>query len=119
MNPKTFAIAAALAVGVSGTAMAQYACPAGYAYYNGACQPTAAPGGYSNPASGAVNGTAAGAASGYNAAGPVGGVVGGAFGTATGAVTGATNTVTGVTGAVTGGGCPVGYHLYNGNCYRN
>ena len=91
MYLKTFAIAAVLAAGVSGAAMAQYACPAGYVYSGGACQPTAAPapGGYSNPVSGAVNGTAAGAATGGAAAGPVGAVVGGALGTATGAVGGA------------------------------
>jgi hypothetical protein len=122
MKLKTFAIAAVLAVGVSGAAMAQYACPAGYVYAGGVCQPTGAPGGYSNPASGAVNGTQAGAATGYNAAGPVGAVVGGALGTATGAVGGAANTATGVTGAVTGTGgrCAVGYYLAsNGYCYPN
>src|SRR5579885_769017 len=91
---KIFAIATVLVGGVSGAAMAQYACPAGYAYYNGACRPaaTAAPGGYSNPVSGAVNGTAAGAATGAATGGPVGAVVGGALGTATGAVSGAANT---------------------------
>jgi hypothetical protein len=120
MNLKTFAIAAVLTAGMSGSAMAQYACPAGYVYAGGVCQPAAAPGGYSNPASGAVNGTAAGATNGYNAAGPVGAVVGGALGTAAGTVTGTANTVTGVTGAVTGtGSCTVGYHLYNGYCYPN
>jgi len=121
MKLKTFAIAAVLAVGVSGAAMAQYACPAGYTYARGVCQPTAAPGGYSNPVSGAASGTAAGATSGYNTAGPVGAVVGGALGTATGAVGGAANTVTGVTGAVTGTGrCAVGYYLAsNGYCYPN
>jgi hypothetical protein len=124
MNLKTFAIAGVLAVGVSGSAMAQYACPAGYVYAGGACQPTAAPGGYSNPASGAVNGYSSGAASGYSSGGPVGAVVGGAVGTATGAVTGATNTATGVvngvTAPVTGGRCPMGYYLAsNGYCYPN
>jgi hypothetical protein len=124
MYLKTFAIAAALTAGMSGAAMAQYACPAGYVYAGGACQPSAAPGGYSNPASGAVNGTAAGAQSGYNAGGPVGAVVGGALGTATGAVTGAANTTTGVvngaTAPLTGGGCGVGYYLAsNGYCYPN
>ena len=54
----TLAIAAALAAGASGAAMAQsyggYACPAGYVYSAGVCQP----GGYgyapSNPVSGAA-----------------------------------------------------------------
>lgn len=125
MNPKTFAIAAVLAAGLSGTAMAQYACPAGYVYAGGVCQPAAAaPGGYSNPVSGAANGTAAGAATGYSAAGPVGAVVGGALGTAGGAVSGAANTtssvVNGVTAPVTGGRCGVGYYLAsNGYCYPN
>jgi hypothetical protein len=113
MKIKIFAITAVLAAGVSGAAMAQYACPAGYIYSAGTCQP-AAPGGYSNPVSGAVNGTAAGAASGNAAAGPVGAIVGGALGTATGAVGGAANTVTGVTG-----NCAVGYHFANGYCYPN
>ena len=124
MNPKVFVIATVLVAGVSGAAMAQYACPPGYTYYGGACQPAAAPGGYSNPASGAVNGTAAGATTGYNAAGPVGAVVGGALGTAGGAVTGAANTTTsvvnGATAPLTGGGCAVGYYLAsNGYCYPN
>ena len=35
------AIAAAVTAGTSGAALAQYACPAGYAYYNGYCQPYA------------------------------------------------------------------------------
>lgn len=124
MNRMSFAIAAVLAVGVSGAAMAQV-CPPGYAFYGGACRPAAAgpaPGGYSNPASGAVNGEASGAASGYAAGGPVGAVVGGAVGTATGAVTGAANTATGVvngaTAPLTGGACPVGYYIAsNGYCY--
>jgi hypothetical protein len=78
---KVFAIAAALAVGTSGLAMAQTAVPA--------------PGYPSGPLSGAAAGGAAGAASGNAAAGPVGGIVGGALGTATGAVTGTANMVTG------------------------
>jgi hypothetical protein len=124
MNIKTFTLAAALAVAVSSAAMAQYTCPAGYVYAGGICQPTSAPGGYSNPASGAVNGYSSGAANGYSTGGPVGAVVGGAFGTATGAVTGATNTATGVvngvTAPVTGGGCAAGYYLAsNGYCYPN
>src|SRR5215469_8180736 len=57
---RIFAIATALAAGTSGAAMAQYACPPGYTYYNGACQPAPAPG-YSNPVSGAASGGAAGA----------------------------------------------------------
>jgi hypothetical protein len=117
MKLKIFTITAILATGVSGAAMAQYgqyACPAGYALYGGTCQPVAAPGGYSNPASGAVNGEAAGAANGYNAGGPVGAVVGGALGAASGTVTGTANTVSGVTG-----GCAYGYHWYNGYCYPN
>ena len=119
MNLNTFAVAAVLAMGVSGVAMAQYACPAGYVYARGVCQP-AVPGGYSNPVSGAASGSAAGAAAGYNAGGPVGAVVGGALGTATGAVGGAANTAAGVTGAVTGtGSCAYGYHWYNGYCYPN
>lgn len=124
MTGKLFSIAAVLAVGLSAPAMAQYACPAGYTYYGGACRPAAtpAPGGYSNPVSGAVNGEAAGAANGYAAGGPVGAVVGGAVGTATGAVTGATNTATGVvvgaTAPLRGGSCAVGYYLAsNGYCY--
>lgn len=126
MKLKIFATTVLLAVGVSGAAMAQYApyaCPAGYAYYRGTCQPAGSPG-YSNPVSGAVNGEAAGAASGYNTAGPVGAVVGGAVGAATGTVTGATNTATGVvngaTAPLTGGRCAMGYYLAsNGYCYPN
>jgi hypothetical protein len=121
MNPKTFAIAAVLAMGMSGAALAQYACPAGYVYSGGACRPTGVPGGYSNPVSGAFNGTAAGASSGAATGGPVGAVVGGALGTAGGAVSGAANTVTGVTGAVTGTGrCAAGFYLASdGHCYPN
>jgi hypothetical protein len=115
MRVKTFAVAAILAVGVSGAAMAQYACPAGYVYYGGTCQPAGpAPGGYSNPASGAINGEAAGAANGYATGGPVGAVIGGAVGAAAGTVSGTANTVSGVTT-----GCAVGYHFYNGYCYPN
>jgi hypothetical protein len=109
MKFKAFAIAAVLAAGASGSAMAQYA---------------PAPGGYSNPASGAVNGEASGAANGYATGGPVGAVVGGAVGTATGAVTGATNTATGVVNGATAplrpGTCPAGYYFAsNGYCYPN
>ena len=61
---KAIAIAAVLAAGTSSVAMAQNygyaACPAGYALYNGVCQPAGyAPG---NPVSGAAVGGAAGAA---------------------------------------------------------
>ncbi len=130
---KTLAIVAALAAGTSGAALAQtygYACPAGYVYSAGACQP----GGYgyapSNPVSGAAAGGAAGAAAGGAAGGPVGAVVGGAIGTATGAAAGAANAATGtVTGypppaygtsyPPPGPGCGPGYYWYNGGCYPN
>src|SRR5436190_6158711 len=71
---KIFAIAAVLAAGTSSVAMAQYACPAGYALYNGVCQSAA---GYapSNPVSGAAAGAAQGAAVGGATGGPVGAVV--------------------------------------------
>lgn len=108
--------------GASGIALAQYAaCPAGYVFSAGICQPSNA---YGNPVSGAVSGTAAGAAAGSAAAGPVGGLVGGALGVAGGTVAGTTNAVTGTVNAVTGGppvapapACPPGYMLYNGGCY--
>ena len=121
---KMFAIAAALVAGTSGAAMAQ--CAAGYAYMNGVCQPTAAPGAYvpapgyppaqpyaspTGPLSGAAAGSAAGAQSGGAAAGPVGAIVGGALGTATGAVQGTTNMLT-----PPGMRCNAGYTYYNGNC---
>jgi hypothetical protein len=122
---KTLAIAAALALGSSGAALAQYACPAGYVYYAGICQPNYPTYGYvpSNPVSGAASGAAAGAATGAAVAGPVGAVVGGAIGTATGTVAG---TVNGVAGApVVGYGssapppsrCAPGYVFWNGGCY--
>ena len=83
---KTFALAAALVAGTSSVALAQYACPAGYAYSYGACRPVAAPArapAYpSNPVSGAVSGEQAGAAQGAATGGPVGAIVGGAIGTA-------------------------------------
>ena len=79
---KTLAIAAALVAGTSSVALAQYACPAGYAYSYGACRPVAAPApapAYpSNPVSGAVSGGQAGAAQGAATGGPVGAIVGGA-----------------------------------------
>jgi hypothetical protein len=103
---KTLALVAALAAGTSGTAMAQYACPAGYAAYNGVCQPMA-----NNPVSGAAQGAAVGAAAGGATGGPVGAVVGGAIGTATGAVGGAVGAVT------PGPACAPGYAFYNGACY--
>jgi len=103
---KTLAIVAALATGASGTAMAQYACPAGYAPYNGVCQPVT-----NNPVSGAAQGAAAGAAAGGATGGPVGAVVGGAIGTATGAVGGAVGAVTPAPA------CAPGYMFYNGACY--
>jgi hypothetical protein len=106
---KMFAVAAALAVGTSSAAMAQYACAPGYAYYNGVCQPVRSPG-YGNPVSGAVSGEASGAASGYGSGGPVGAIVGGALGTATGAVTGTANMLT---PPLT---CNRGYVDYNGAC---
>ena len=106
---KVFAIAAALAAGASSAAMAQYACPPGYTYYNGVCQPVRSPG-FGNPVSGAVSGEAAGAASGYGSGGPVGAIVGGALGTATGAVTGTANMLT---PPLT---CNRGYVYYNGAC---
>lgn len=113
---KIFAVAAALAAGTSSAAMAQYACPPGYAFYNGVCQPVPAPApGYpSGPVSGAAAGGAAGAASGGAAAGPVGAIVGGALGTATGAVAGTANALT---GAPPVSACAAGYTYYNGACY--
>ena len=115
---KTFAIAAALVAGTSSVALAQYACPAGYAYSGGACRPVAvpapAPAYPSNPVSGAVAGSQAGAAQGAAAAGPVGAIVGGAVGTATGTVAGTANALTGATAATM---CGPGFTYYNGYCY--
>ena len=113
MKLKMFAVAAALAIGASSGAMAQYVCPPGDTYHAGVCQPNA-PVGYSNPVSGAVQGEASGAAAGYAAGGPVGAVIGGALGTATGAVGGAANMLAPPAPA----GCPYGYRYYNGACYR-
>ena len=114
----TVAMAAILATGMSTAAMAQMACPPGYALYGGICQPVPAAG---NPVSGALGGAATGAASGNAAAGPIGGIVGGAVGTATGAVNGTLNTVTGTAGALSGSSvppaCTPGYTFYNGACY--
>ena len=112
---KIFAIVAALAAGTSSAAMAQYACPQGYALYGNTCQPvTAAPGYPSGPLSGAVTGEQRGAASGAAAAGPVGAIVGGAVGTATGTVAGTANALT---GAPPTPACAAGYTYYNGACY--
>lgn len=109
------AIAAlATVAGTSGAAMAQYACPPGYALYGGVCQPVPAPGYPSNPVSGAAAGEAQGAAAGGAAAGPVGAIVGGAIGTATGAVAGTANAVAGAPAVPA---CGPGYMYYNGACY--
>jgi hypothetical protein len=119
-------IAAALAVGTPGVAMAQTACPAGSAYYNGVCQPVAAPApAYpSGPLSGAAAGGASGAATGNAAAGPVGGIVGGAVGTATGAVAGTANMMTGAVAptptappSASMQRCSPGWVLYLNACY--
>ena len=120
----TLAAVAALTVGTSGAALAQYACPAGYAFYNGVCQPAPAYGyAPSNPVSGAATGAAAGAATGAAVGGPVGAVVGGAIGTATGAAAGTANAATGAPVATYGStyppapACNYGYRWYNGACY--
>ena len=119
----TLAVAAALAAGASGVAVAQ-TCPPGYLFEAGVCQP-------GNPVSGAAVGGAAGAAAGAATGGPVGAVVGGALGTAAGAVGGAADTagqiVGGTVGAVTGAPpppgyvapvtCPPGMAIVNGACY--
>ena len=109
---KAFAIAAVLAAGVSGTAMAEGPCVPGYAPRAGVCQPIHPPG-YSNPVSGAVQGEAQGAAAGNRAAGPVGAVVGGALGIASGTISGTAN-------ALSGGSAPrcgAGWVWYNGGCH--
>ena len=115
---KVFAIATALAAGTSSAALAQYACPAGYAYSYGACRPVAvpapAPAYPSNPVSGAISGEQAGAAQGAATGGPVGAIVGGALGTATGTVAGTANALTGATAATM---CGPGFTYYNGYCY--
>src|SRR5215469_11398336 len=110
---KALAIAAALAAGTSSAAMAQYACPSGYTYYNGVCQP-AAPG-YGNPVTGTVSGEASGAQQGYQTGGPVGAVVGGALGAAGGAVSGTANMLTGSSTppAAPAPACAAGYYFYN------
>jgi hypothetical protein len=59
------ALAAALATGTSGAAVAQHSCPAGYTYCGGVCQPVPAPASaYPAYPSGALSGAAAGRASG-------------------------------------------------------
>lgn len=108
---KVFAVVAALTAGTSTAAMAQYACPPGYTYYNGVCQPVPVPG-YSNPVSGAASGEEAGAANGYATGGPIGAIVGGALGTARGALTGTADMLAGHPPA-----CAWGYTYYNGACY--
>ena len=95
---KVLAVVAALAVGASSAAMAQYAIPA--------------PGYPSNPVSGAAVGEINGAANGAAEAGPVGAIVGGAIGTATGALAGTANALASPSPA-----CAPGYRYYNGACY--
>ena len=111
---KVLAAITVLAAGTSSAAMAQYACPPGYAFNAGVCQPVPAPAYPSGPLSGAAAGEAAGAANGAATAGPVGAIVGGAIGTATGAVGGTANAVAGVAPAPA---CATGYVYYNGGCY--
>lgn len=127
---KMIAVAAVLAAGTSGAAMAQSTCPPGYALYGSTCQPVPtqaypaapAPAYPSGPLSGAASGGAAGAARGSAAAGPVGAIVGGALGTATGTIAGTANAVSGAANAVAGNPaptptCAAGYTYYNGACY--
>lgn len=97
---KILAISAVLTPATNSGSFAQYACPPGYAYTGGMCQPSGyVPG---NPVSGAVGGTAAGVTAGSATAGPVGALVGGALGAATGTVAGTANAVTGTVNTVTG-----------------
>lgn len=122
---KVLAIAAALAAGTSGAAMAQsYACPPGYVLYGGACQPAPAQGYYqpaptypSGPVSGAAVGAQRGAARGGEAAGPVGAIVGGAIGTATGTVAGTANALSGGSAPPPSACAPGYYYASNGYCY--
>jgi len=111
---KTVAVTALLLASVTTGAMAQYACPPGYVFYAGVCQPSAPPG-YSNPVSGAVQGEASGAAAGYSAAGRLGAVVGGALGTASGTLSGTAGML--APPAAPPPACPYGYSFYNGACY--
>ncbi len=98
---KTLALGTALAIGVSGAAVAQAYAP-------------------NNPVSGAAAGASAGAAQGNAAAGPIGGIVGGAIGTATGTLSGTANMITGAPTTAVGpaGACPAGQVLYQGYCYQ-
>ena len=112
---KVYAVAAALAAGMPGAAMAEYGCVPGYMPYGGVCQPIGAPN-YSNPVSGAAHGEAAGAAGGYAAGGPVGAIVGGALGLAAGTLTGTANMLT---GGAPPPACAYGYHWRRGYCYPN
>jgi hypothetical protein len=118
---KVFAMATVLAAGTSTVALAQYACPAGYAYSAGACRPVPAAAYPSNPVSGAVSGEQSGAAQGAATGGPVGAIVGGAVGTATGTVAGTANAVTGTANALAGVPastmCGPGFVYSNGYCY--
>jgi hypothetical protein len=116
MKFKTLAIAATLAAGTSNVALAQYTCPAGYAFSGGICRPVPvpAPAYPSNPVLGAVTGGQTGAASGAAAGGPIGAVVGGAIGTATGTVAGTANALAGVPATTM---CGAGFTYYNGYCY--
>ena len=113
---KTLAVAADLAAGTSSAAMAQYACPSGYTYINGVCQPVGTPG-YGNPVSGTVSGEQSGAAQGYATGGPVGAVVGGALGAAGGALQGTGNMLSGSSTPPPTPACAAGFYLYNGYCY--
>jgi hypothetical protein len=96
----TLALGTALAIGLSGAALAQAYAP-------------------NNPVSGAAAGASAGASQGGAAAGPIGAIVGGALGTATGTLSGTANMVTGQPTTAVGpvGTCPRGYVLYQGYCY--
>src|SRR5262249_4665140 len=105
-------------------AHAQYACPPGYAFFAGVCQP----GTYSNPLWGAAGGMGNGAAAGAAPAGTIGAVVGAAFGLVAGALAGTANPVLATVNALNGDpvyqsyappalSCPPGMMLYNGWCY--
>ena len=91
---KMFVIAAVLAAGLPGAAMAAYQCAPGYTPHRGVCQPIRSLR-YSNPVSGAVSGEISGASRGNATGGPVGAIIGGAVGTATGTVSGTANMLTG------------------------
>jgi hypothetical protein len=126
------AIAAAVAVGASTTALAQgytLTCPAGYVLQGNMCYSTATPGGIVGGALNAAGQIVGGA---VNTAGEIaGGAVNTAGQIVGGAVNGAGQIVGGTVGAVTspppGYGssmppgavatCPPGYMLYGGLCY--